>query len=276
MDHPQKTNEIVLPDSESAAEKVTVTLWRSRTGRMYLLESERVARWDGATHVYCEDCGAPTEKGTFTVCPVCKERRDTERWKAMPRRPWDGRSPICIMGSDQHFFHEDDLGDYCADHDCEPDDLLLVHCVRMEPHHLEAGDWFDRFIPENEDASCLPQPILDAVDRLNEAISTSPPLAWRQGKEAVLLQDPKETEMDGYVDMQATTVRCALCGAEKEIDPCGPKPLFKDSGREFAYRLPLGWSYCERRTPDVHDSDVILFTGSFVVCPTCQRLFSDF
>lgn len=52
---------MILPSSDEAAQQVTVTGWRSREGLFYG-NDERIARWAGATHVECSECGKPTPK----------------------------------------------------------------------------------------------------------------------------------------------------------------------------------------------------------------------
>jgi len=62
------TTDKVLYASDEAAQLVTVTGWRSRTGRFYGSD-EHLARWDGCTHQICE-CGAEMPRG-FTKCNTC-------------------------------------------------------------------------------------------------------------------------------------------------------------------------------------------------------------
>ena len=181
------TDTIILPEDAAAVELVTVKLWKSNNGKLYNETDEEIARWDGATHIHCADCNRPTKKRGYMVCEVCHRIRDQKRWDQMPRRKWDGATPICPMHSDRYFYDEDDLESYCEDHDVQKEDLLLVHCKPETPRPVDAGDLFADYLPEDCDASHLPKEILAAVDALNAAVAKNPPTVWYEGKEAVQL-----------------------------------------------------------------------------------------
>lgn len=175
-------NKIILPESPEAAQRVTETFWKSRNDRYYLLGDENVARWDGATHIHCGDCGEPTPKRR-TVCAKCGAARDRECWRNLPKRPWDGVTPICIMGSDTYFFGEDDLEEYCEEYDVKPEDLLLVHCQPAKPRLLDVADLLEECLPE--DGGGIPVNVLEAERVLNDAIQAMKPLVWYEDRVAV-------------------------------------------------------------------------------------------
>lgn len=176
---------MILPESPEAAQLVTVTFWQARDGGYYEQKDEGLARWAGATHIHCEDCGKPIRKNGWIVCSECGHKRDAKRWADLEKKPWDGTTPICIMGSDTYFFNEDDLAGYCEEHDVQPNDLLLMHCRPAKPREIDASDYFCDELPEDGDDSCLPQDIIDAVKVLNKAIRSCPPLSWYEGTVAV-------------------------------------------------------------------------------------------
>lgn len=184
---PDTKEKVIFPEDPEAAKLVTVELWQTRDGLLYGKDDEAIARRAGATHRHCEDCGAPVSlrRSPYVVCGDCRHKRDVKRWHELPRRPWDGTTPICIMHSDTFFFGEEDLADYCDVHGVQPNDLLLVHCRPSKPREIDAADYFCDELPEDGDESSLPQDIIDAVDALNEAIRKCPPLSWYEGKEAV-------------------------------------------------------------------------------------------
>jgi len=66
----------VFYDSPEAAQQVTVTCWKSRTGALF--DSEETARNDGATHRKCESCKSAIAKTQF-YCEGCQKRQAVER-----------------------------------------------------------------------------------------------------------------------------------------------------------------------------------------------------
>lgn len=177
------TDEIILPEDPRAAVLVTETFWKSRKGNYYTIQAENVARWDGATHVHCSDCGDPTEK-MYTACPACCAKRARERWRQMPKEPWDGTTPICIMGTDTYFFDKESLEDYCEENEVKAEDLLLVHCKPAKPRLLDAEDLLEECLPEGENA---PADICEAIDAVNEAVKAMKPRLWYEGDKGVQL-----------------------------------------------------------------------------------------
>ncbi|HEX7718693.1 MAG TPA: hypothetical protein VF389_02705 [Woeseiaceae bacterium] len=121
------TNDIqIMYDSPEAAQRVTVAGWRSRDGHFYG-DNEGAARYAGCTHRACQDCGAPIKKLRM-VCDECRQKCVIAKYATLPRETWDGTTPLCMFDGDEYFFDADDLHDYCADHDCTVEDLLLVIC----------------------------------------------------------------------------------------------------------------------------------------------------
>lgn len=77
---------IIMEDSPEAASIKTVTGWVSSTGRFWG-DDERMARFDGSTHKRC-DCGAVIAHRSY--CRACSDRKEAEKWEAMPEAEWDG------------------------------------------------------------------------------------------------------------------------------------------------------------------------------------------
>lgn len=90
----------VMYAGDEAAQKVTVTGWRSRHGRFYS-DNEHLARWDGCTHLAC-DCGAAMEKG-YTICRSCRDKNRREVCETMPFKEWDGTTPLTLHDADEFF-----------------------------------------------------------------------------------------------------------------------------------------------------------------------------
>ena len=71
------SKEPIFPESTEAATFMKVEGWVSRDGRFYG-KDERTARWGGATHIYCRECGEPCPKN-WLVCEACREKKDKEK-----------------------------------------------------------------------------------------------------------------------------------------------------------------------------------------------------
>ena len=110
-------------DSDEAAQKVTVTGWRSRHGH-FCGDNEHLARWNGCTHLIC-DCGAEMER-SYTSCAACRDRKRLENYEAMPFTVWDGQTPLTLHDDHEYFWDEDTLLDYCEMKKIEAEDLRLV------------------------------------------------------------------------------------------------------------------------------------------------------
>lgn len=175
---------IILEDSPEAASIQTVTGWVSRTGRFWG-NDERMARYDGSTHKRCE-CGAIIEQRSY--CRKCSDRKEVERWQAMPEVEWNGSDYLYSQTADQYFRDEQEIADYCADFDepCTPDDLRLVICT---PNYLREVDLCEdnsEEMPEDGDESCFTEDVQEALEALNKAIRESrtpaQAISWSPGK----------------------------------------------------------------------------------------------
>ena len=181
-----KESPIVLFSSEEAASNLTVTGWVSRRGLFYGA-NEHVARWDGCTHIVC-DCGEITEK-TYTHCKVCREKRQAERFAAKERVLWDGVVPLCLWDGDRYFFSEEDLLDYCDEHDVAPGDLSLVICEPTFARQINPTEFYCDDLPDDGDGE-VPAELAAAFAELNERIAAyRVPLSWSPGKYAAILPD---------------------------------------------------------------------------------------
>lgn len=170
---------MILIDSDEVAKYGTVEGWISRHGRFYG-DCERAARHDGCTHVYCEYCNSPIPKRGLTICNDCKEKKQIERYNAMPRKAWDRETPIYSEEHDEYFFSEDELGYFIEEHKCSIESLRLIIC---EPNRLRKLDdsFFDDDLPDGEE---LPEDLGRAIDNLNAVIDMLPPVSWSPSKYA--------------------------------------------------------------------------------------------
>lgn len=175
-----KTEEqVVMADSEEAASIKTVTGWVSRTGRFWG-NDEHMARYDGSTHKVCE-CGEVVENRSY--CRKCRERKEHEKYLAMPAVAWDGEAPLNLHGTDTYFFDEDSLLDHCADEGCQPKDLPLVICIPEYAKEIDANEHYADYLLEDGE---VPPEIEEAFQVLNATIrACTTPLCWYPGTQSV-------------------------------------------------------------------------------------------
>lgn len=170
---------VVLADSPEAASFKTVSGWVSRLGNFWG-NDERMARYDGSTHRRCE-CGEIIEQRSY--CRKCHDRKEQEKYLAMPAASWDGVIPLCIHGTDTYFFDVDSLLYHCEEQNCQPKDLPLVICVPTLAREIDPNEHYCDDLPEDGD---IPPEIEEAFARLNAAIKAcKTPLSWSPGQQAV-------------------------------------------------------------------------------------------
>lgn len=176
---------VVMMDSPEAATEQTVTGWVSRDG-FFFGKDERTARYAGATHRACEECGKAIEKN-WIVCPLCREKKMSEKFTKLDRRKWDGVTPLAIWDTDTYFFSLEDVEQYCEENEVEMLNLCLVFCDPIKPREVDAGDLFHDELPE--DGEVQDSDIIAAVDALNKAIRKAQPFSWYPGKVAADLSE---------------------------------------------------------------------------------------
>jgi hypothetical protein len=191
-------------DSPESATPHTLTGWLSRQGRFY--EREEAARYDSCTHRPCQECGAPAEK-MYIRCVPCRAAADRARFLALPTAPWTDDNPVFIYDSDECFWDEGELEDWCADHEVAVTDLMLVHGKSQRPPQFDAADLLNDYLGEDYD---VPRAVIDAMEAFNAAIRTHLTTMWYPSKTAV--------DMSGYV----APPTCPRCGStEFGLDcPC--------------------------------------------------------
>ena len=175
--------EMVLNTSPEAASIQTVTGWVSRDGRFWG-DDERMARYDGCTHVACNKCGEPVEKG-WLACRKCRDQADTDRYNAMPRKPWDGNM-VYSQARDRYYQDPGDAEDELEEGETLAD-LQLVLCEPNYGRKLDPDHFCDE-LPDDDEGE-LPDILYDAIDAFNAAVEKVGPLSWSPGKFALDLTD---------------------------------------------------------------------------------------
>lgn len=176
------TDKIVMKDSPEAAEyRTDLKGWVSRNGIYYGdgANSEDVARYNGCTHVACKYCAAPTEK-SYTACRECRDKKELERFEALPRADWDG---VAMLYSDtrSEFYRDlDEAEDVLEDGETLADLRLLI-CRPIYPRQLDS-EFFGDNLPEDEER--LPPVVEQAIEAFNAAVA-GVILSWEPGKFAL-------------------------------------------------------------------------------------------
>jgi len=183
---------IVMYDSPEAAKQVTVTGWLSRLNHFFG-DDEHIARYDGCTHRPCNTCGSPTEKH-YIYCETCRNQREIEKYKEMPRKPWDGDGMIYSEAADKFFSDWGEVEDYLYDNSELPEenslkaeDLRLVICKPQYLCEVETTYWEDALSTSDGDEIDPPDEVIEALRSLNEAIKKAGPVSWQPGKYAVII-----------------------------------------------------------------------------------------
>lgn len=179
--------EMVMYDSPSAARVVDgISGWVDRNG-MFFGESESSARYSGCTHRACGICGQPAKK-EFLYCKPCREKRDIDRYNAMPKKYWDCGVMVYSDSFDVYFNDLEEVNEFVDDHELtSTDDLRLILC---EPNYLDQINeyyWHDDLPEEGE----LPESVIIALEDLNLSIKDAGPISWSPGKYAASLCEVK-------------------------------------------------------------------------------------
>jgi hypothetical protein len=169
----QEQKQILIDSDEAAQFRTNISGWVSRHGRFFG-NDERAARFDGCTHVICEDCGEPSDKG-WLVCLSCRDKRDAVRYQAMPSEVWDGKGLIYSDATDEYFPSWDDVDDYCYDHDITVEDLRLMICEGQYLPLLDVDDYGCDVLAEDGE---LPDEAIEAIEKFNETIKKIGVVSW--------------------------------------------------------------------------------------------------
>lgn len=178
---------IIMRDSPEAAQLKTVTGWVSLDGIFYG-KDESTARYAGCTHQKCQGCEEITHKHSL-YCSKCQDQKARERYKAMPKKEWDGVVMLYSQllgeyGSDPEEMLEqanENIGE--GDQLLMLEDLMLVLCIPVYAAELSHDNFYDD-LPEDGE---MPAELEAAVDAFNEAIKNFAPLSYQPGNFAMIL-----------------------------------------------------------------------------------------
>ena len=169
--------DMIFEDSDEAASTQTVTGWVSRRGHFYGAD-ERTARYDGATHRICKVCGQPYEISSY--CKPCNDRKNQDAFHAMPKKEWDGFTPLYSNKVDKYFDSLEHAEDFALGSDLGLYEMQLVICEPVYAEELTL-DYFEDCIVEGSPTDALQ----DLIDDFNSKTREIGVLSWEPGKFAL-------------------------------------------------------------------------------------------
>ena len=171
-------SKMVLNTSDEAAQfKTGLSGWVSRGGRFWG-NDERMARYDGCTHIVC-DCGKPFEKG-WTKCEACRAKSQDDVFNSYPKQVWDGKTPLTLFDGDEYFFDYDSLACWCDDNDEDINTVRLMICKPNYAREIDS-DYYEDDLPQDECLDDVAPDLAEMIRKVNEYIRESRPiLSWSQ------------------------------------------------------------------------------------------------
>lgn len=186
----ENDNEIIMADSDEAAEyRTNICGWVSRHGNYYG-KDERMARYDGATHNECPDCKEPIEQ-VRARCVGCQNIADITRYNKKEHKEWDGKTPLYSEWLNEYIF--DDPHEFLDEQianggvECDIGDLRLRICEPKQLSQIDEDHWCDD-LPEDYD---LPADAAGALKAFNEALNDVGTVSWWPGKYRTSINNQK-------------------------------------------------------------------------------------
>ena len=172
---------ILNTDPEAARFVENISGWVSRGGFFYGAD-EKIARFEGCTHIKCQRCGSPTEK-RYILCNICREKRAAEKYAKRERIEWDEKGMLYSEVMDRFFSSWDGVKEYAETEERSLEDLRLLIC---EPVYLREIS-IDYFIDELPDEGELPDEVYDAMEKFNTVLRAAGPVSWELGSKVPIL-----------------------------------------------------------------------------------------
>lgn len=182
----QTQKQINYDDGNAARFVDNIKGWVDINNRFYGndQDSEHMARWSSCTHTNC-DCGKPMTK-SWTKCDDCRFKSEIERYNQLQFKIYNGDMVYSHL-ADKYFSDSDEIEEYCYDEDIEPNDLMLVFC---EPKYFNqiCSDYWEDILPEEYENE-LPSKLQEALDNLNQVITSLPPVSYYPSKTRTLYRN---------------------------------------------------------------------------------------
>lgn len=148
-------NERTLRNEEAAERLTNIAGWICKTCRTFYGDKEGAER---AARYCCEKdhaCGADgcqnRAEQSYINCKPCRDKKDVERWLALPEVPWDFETPLVLHDDDQYFFSADDLQSYLEEHELTLNQVRLVIAVLEGQPQFDMADHLDGYLPDGLD-----------------------------------------------------------------------------------------------------------------------------
>lgn len=186
-----------LPNEEAAEHKTGISGWVCKTCRRFYGEEERIARYCCEKDHACgtDGCTGRAEK-PYIYCDPCSNKRDLERWLALPEVAWDGKTPLCLDDDDKYFFAPEELDDYLEEHELDVEDVRLVICEKRKAPYFEMYSFLDDHLAED----MATEANWDDIDKkVNDWIFENVPDVWEGGKTRPTAASLKEDVEQGPI-----------------------------------------------------------------------------
>ena len=179
----KKEEKIILFDSDEAAKFVeNISGWVDINGYFYG-KDENLARYSSCTHKKCA-CGELMKKN-YTMCNKCIEIKNKEKYNNLKAVEWNGNSPIYSDTTDDYFWDEDQLLDYCADEEIE--NIEELRLLTTKPIKLRGNvDLYDLYVDELPEDYEWPNEILETLEKLNMLIDNLSPVSVFPSNERII------------------------------------------------------------------------------------------
>ena len=180
--------EKIMYDSDEAAQRVTLSGWKSRDGFFWPDKddpkfAEHHARWGGCTHILCKECGDHTHEKHWTCCSHCRQKKSDARYESLEFQEWNGE-PLCLWDGDEYFFSEDDIELFADEHEIE--DVSTIKLVICEPQYaseIDVDDMFCDLLPEDMYVHDVAPKLAEAMATVNDLIRKKEEImCWMPGK----------------------------------------------------------------------------------------------
>jgi len=157
--------------------------WFTKDGTGF--HEEKDARYHACTHRKCTSCDNLTEKYKL-FCNKCELERKIEKFNSYESKEWDGITPLYDFLNDEYVF---DLNYYLDDqaYHLKASDLCLVFCQRKHQKLVSIEDIID--LDGVKEEIEIDKEIVNAVEKLNEAIEKYEPSLWEPSKIRAIIKD---------------------------------------------------------------------------------------
>lgn len=177
---------IIFTDSaENQAVFESRTGWWDSFGRFWG-NDKHMAQYSSATHRKCDKYPIHPATPVNSYCPMCYEDQAIIKYKDMPSKQYDGKTPVVILNTDQYFFDRESIEDYCDEHNLKPEDLKLVFCRPVYFKHIYPEDIYCDILPEDFSVDDISPELSEAFFKLNELIRTKIVASWVEGNIKVI------------------------------------------------------------------------------------------